>query len=319
MKVSFVIPCYRSQRTIEYVVNEIEQTMSGLQDYEHEIILINDSSPDDTFMTIRSLAEKNDRIIGVDLAKNFGQHAALMAGFGFAAGDIVVCLDDDGQTPAGEVTKLLEKIEEGYDVVYAKYDEKKHSWFRNTGSRINSRMTEVMLGKPSELYISSYFAARRFVVDEMLRYRNAFPYVIGLVLRTTNKICNVDVKHRDRREGESGYSLKKLLALWINGFTSFSVKPLRAATFCGLIIALTGFLYTIWTVIKKFINPDVPIGWSSTMSVILVIGGMILLVLGMIGEYIGRIYICINDSPQYVIREVIGNTGHADDPGNVTA
>lgn len=305
MKISYVIPCYRSMNTLEAVVEEIKEAMSKLDKYTYEIILINDCSPDDTISTIRKICKENDNIIGLDMAKNFGQHAALMAGFRHVTGDVVVCLDDDGQTPANEVDKLLAKIEEGYDVVYAKYEEKKHSAFRNLGSWMNKVMTEALLGKPKDLYVSSYFAARRYVIDEMARYNNAFPYVIGLVLRTTNRICNVSVKHREREIGTSGYSLGKLLALWINGFTAFSVKPLRIATFGGVIVALAGFVYTIYIVVNKFINPEVPLGWSSTMALILIIGGLILAVLGMIGEYIGRIYICLNNSPQYVIRERI--------------
>ena len=305
MKISYVIPCYRSMNTLEAVVTEIKETMSKLEQHTYEIVLINDCSPDDTISTIRKLCKENDNIIGFDMAKNFGQHAALMAGFRHVTGDVVVCLDDDGQTPANEVDKLLAKIEEGYDVVYAKYEEKKHSAFRNLGSWMNKVMTEVILGKPKDLYVSSYFAARRYVIDEMARYNNAFPYVIGLVLRTTNRICNVSVNHREREIGSSGYSISKLLALWINGFTAFSVKPLRIATFGGGVVAMLGFLYTIYIIINKFINPAVPMGWSSTMALILIIGGLILAVLGMIGEYIGRIYICLNNSPQYVIREKI--------------
>ena len=304
-KISFVIPCYRSENTLEEVVAEINEAMRALSNYTYEIILINDSSPDGTFNTIKRIASKYENVIGADMSKNFGQHAALMAGFSFASGDIVVCLDDDGQTPALEVGKLLDKIEEGYDVVYAKYDNKQHSGFRNFGSRVNSMMTEQMLGKPKELYVSSYFAAKRFVVDEMLKYQNCYPYVIGLVLRTTKNICNVSVNHRAREVGESGYSFKKLINLWMNGFTSFSVKPLRMATYAGLAVVLFGFLFFIWTVINYFTNPLVPVGWSSTVALILAVGGMILVVLGMIGEYIGRIYISINNSPQYVIREVV--------------
>lgn len=305
MKVSFIIPCYNSSKTIEKVVLEIKESMLKLKKYDYEIVLVNDSSPDQTFSVIRQLCATDDKIIGINLAKNFGQHAALMAGFHMASGDIIVCLDDDGQTPACEVGKLLNKIEEGYDVVYAKYPEKKHSAFRNWGSQLNKKMTEQMLDKPKDLYVSSYFATRKFVVDEMKKYGNAYPYVIGLVLRTTKNICNVDVNHREREVGVSGYSLKKLFALWINGFTSFSVKPLRIATFGGVIVALLGFLYTLWIIVRKCIYPGVPIGWSSTIAVTLIIGGMLLCVLGMIGEYIGRIYICINNSPQYVIREIV--------------
>ncbi|MBR4731203.1 MAG: glycosyltransferase [Lachnospiraceae bacterium] len=310
-KISFVIPCYRSENTIGHVIAEIDGKMQEMKDYEYEVVMVNDCSPDHTLESIRKLcAERpagNGARKGVSFAKNFGQHSALMAGLRETTGDYVVCLDDDGQTPANEVDKLIGKLEEGFDAVYAKYEHKKHSAFRNLGSKVNELMTRVMLGKPKELFISSYFAVRRFVVQDMIRYENSYPYVIGLVLRSTKSITNVVVTHRDREEGSSGYTLKKLLGLWFNGFTAFSVKPLRIATAIGSICAAIGFLYGIYTVIKKiFINPDVPMGFSSTMAAIVFFGGMIMLMLGLIGEYIGRIYISLNNSPQYVIREKIG-------------
>lgn len=301
--VSFVIPCYRSAQTVGGVVREIREAMKGLSQYRFEIILVNDASPDDTFETIRTLCRENKDICGVNLARNFGQHAALMAGFSHVRGDIVVCLDDDGQTPASEVGKLLSGIESGSDVVYAKYKNKRHSAFRNFGSKINELMTRVMLGKPKDLYVSSYFAAKRFVVEELLRYENPYPYVIGLVLRTTKKITNVEVTHREREVGVSGYTIGKLLGLWFNGFTAFSVKPLRIATVIGMLSACAGFAYGIFTVVKKFVNPAVPVGFSALMAAIVFFCGLILLMLGIIGEYIGRIYISLNNSPQYVIRE----------------
>jgi undecaprenyl-phosphate 4-deoxy-4-formamido-L-arabinose transferase len=284
---------------------EINKTMKALTRDTYEIVLVNDASPDNTFEAIRALCEQQKNICGVNLAKNFGQHSALMAGFSYVKGDIVVCLDDDGQTPADEVGKLLDAIEEGADVVYARYEHKQHSGFRNFGSKVNELMTRVMLGKPKDLYLSSYFAAKRFVVEEMLRYQNPYPYVIGLVLRSTKKIVNVDVTHREREIGTSGYTVGKLLALWFNGFTAFSVKPLRIATVLGVLSACAGFLYGIYTVIKKFVNPDVVVGFSALMAATVFFGGLILLMLGIIGEYIGRIYISLNNSPQYVIRESI--------------
>ena len=307
-KISFVIPCYRSENTIGHVVADIDATMQRqeLADaYEYEIILVNDCSPDNTLGTIRKLCEEKPYIKGIAFARNFGQHAALMAGLRQSAGDYVVCLDDDGQTPASEVDKLLAKLEEGFDAVYAKYENKQHSGFRNMGSKVNELMTRVMLEKPKELYISSYFAVKRFIVEDMIRYENSYPYVIGLVLRATKNITNVLVNHREREEGTSGYTLKKLLGLWFNGFTAFSVKPLRIATCIGGTSAIIGFLYGLYTIIKKFVNPDVPMGFSSTMAVLVFFGGMIMLMLGLIGEYIGRIYISMNNSPQYVIRERI--------------
>lgn len=308
MKVSFVIPCYASSKTLPAVVEEIDTTMASMKQYTYEIIMVNDYSPDDTFAVIRELCQQKKNRTGISLAKNFGQHAALMAGFHYITGDIVVCLDDDGQTPANEVGKLLTQIEKGYDVVYAEYENKQHSAFRNFGSRINKFMTEYMLDKPKDLYISSYFAVRRFIVDNMLEYEHSYPYVIGLVLRATKNITNVPVKHRARLEGESGYSFKKLLALWFNGFTAFSVKPLRLASCTGCLLATLGFAYTLYLIIRKLLHPQaILLGWSSTISLLLIIGGIILLVLGIIGEYIGRIYICINRAPQYVIRDIIGD------------
>ncbi|MBE5866174.1 MAG: glycosyltransferase family 2 protein [Lachnospiraceae bacterium] len=305
-KVSFVIPCYRSEHTVEGVVNEIAITMEALQEkYSFEVILINDCSPDNTMGTIRRLCEEKPYVKGIGFARNFGQHAALMAGLRQSQGDFVVCLDDDGQTPADEVNKLLEKLEEGFDAVYAKYEHKQHSGFRNLGSKVNELMTRVMLEKPKELYVSSYFAVKRFIVEDMIRYENSYPYVIGLVLRATKNITNVVVNHREREEGTSGYTLKKLLGLWFNGFTAFSVKPLRIATCVGAVSAFLGFAYGIYTILKKFINPDVPLGFSSMMAALVFFGGMIMIMLGLIGEYIGRIYISMNNSPQYVIRERI--------------
>lgn len=312
-KISFVIPCYRSEKTIGGVVTEIQDTMASMPRYVYDIFLVNDCSPDGTYDVIRALCARYDNIRGISLAKNFGQHAALMAGLRRSDGDIVVCLDDDGQTPADEVGKLLAGIEGGSDVVYASYENKRHSAFRNFGSWMNDIMTRMMLGKPKELHLTSYFAARRFVVDSMLEYENSYPYIIGLVLRATRNITNVPVSHRSRTVGTSGYTMKKLLGLWFNGFTAFSILPLRIATITGVTFAGAGFAYGIYTVVKKFINPDVPMGFSSLMAAVVFIGGMLMIMLGLIGEYIGRIYISINNSPQYVIREETGNLERVDE------
>ncbi len=304
-KISYVIPCYRSEKTLAGVVEEINSTMEAMQGYTYEIILVNDGSPDNTWGTICDIVKKDsdDRILGINFAKNFGQHAAIMAGLGRATGNYVVCLDDDGQTPADEVGKLIKALEDGADVAYARYEHKQHSFFRNFGTFMNETMATVMLGKPKELYVSSYFAARKFVVDEMIRYENSYPYVIGLVLRTTKNIVNVDVNHRKREVGESGYSFAKLFALWVNGFTAFSIKPLRLATFAGTVFAILGFLYGIYTIIKKFVYPIAPMGYAALMSAVIFMGGMLMLMLGMVGEYVGRLYISENKNPQYVIRE----------------
>lgn len=302
-KISFVIPCYRSEKTLPAVVKEIQDKLNTMPEFTYDIFLVNDCSPDNTLEVIRGLCEQYDNIKGISFSKNFGQHAALMAGLRHSDGDYVVCLDDDGQTPADEVDKLIAKLEEGFDAVYAKYDHKQHSSFRNLGSKVNELMLRVMLDKPADLYVSSYFAVKRFVVDDMICYANSYPYVIGLVLRTTKNIANVMVNHREREEGSSGYTLRKLMSLWFNGFTAFSVKPLRIATMVGGFSAVLGFAYGLYTIIKRFVNPNVPMGFSAMMSALVFFGGMMMLLLGLIGEYIGRIYISLNNSPQYVIRE----------------
>lgn len=306
-KVSFVIPCYRSEKTLPGVIEEIKDAMAKLSEYCFEIILVNDSSPDNTWKTIEQLSKENENITGINLAKNFGQHAALMAGMRESDGDFVICLDDDGQTPANEVGKLLAALEDNHDAVYARYGNKKHSAFRNMGSKVNELMTRVMLGKPKELFVSSYFGVKKFVVEDMIRYQNSYPYVIGLVLRATKNIVNVDVQHREREEGRSGYTLKKLLGLWFNGFTAFSVTPLRIATVIGVGCALIGFAYGIYIFVRRLLDPNMVMGFSSLMCVILFVGGMMMIMLGLVGEYIGRIYISLNNSPQYVIREKAGS------------
>ena len=304
MLVSFVIPCYHSEQTLGAVVAEIDGTMKTMPGYTWEIICVNDGTPNACWKKIQELcAEKPDSRHGICLARNFGQHAALMAGLHAAKGDRIVCLDDDGQTPANEVGRLLGAIDRGADVVYAKYEHKQHSGFRNLGSRVNEAMLHQMLGKPKDLYVSSYFAMRRYVLNEVLRYENSYPYLIGLVLRTTTNVVNVPVDHRKRTVGTSGYTLGKLFGLWMNGFTAFSIKPLRIATVVGSASAVIGFLYGIYTIIKRLVNPNVPVGFSALMSAIVFFGGMTILMVGLAGEYIGRTYISVNSAPQYVVRE----------------
>lgn len=299
-----VIPCYNSENTVKTVVDEVVETVSAHTDYDYEIILVNDCSPDNVFDVISDMAAQNPKIKGIELARNFGQHSAIMAGFHYVTGDIVVCLDDDGQTPADEMFKLIDALDEN-DLVFAKYTDKKHSAFRNFGSKVNDKMAQWLIDKPKGLRIMSYFACKRYVIEDVKKYDNPYPYISGLLLRTTKRIGNVEIHHRERIEGKSGYTMKKLLLLWLNGFTAFSVKPLRIATITGALTAVAGFIYGLYIIINKLVHPMTPLGYSSTMAVLLFLGGMIMLMLGLIGEYIGRIYISINNAPQYVIRKSV--------------
>lgn len=304
-KLSFVIPCYRSEKTLPSVINEIILCVTKLKKYSYEIILVNDNSPDNTFSVIQELCKGNRNIKSLDLSRNFGQHSATLAGFAYVKGDIVITLDDDGQIPVDELPILLDKMKEGYDIVMGEYNESKHSGLRRLGSKINDFMAQMLINKPKDLHFTSFVIIKSFIVKEIIKYKNPYPYLPGLLLRTSNKIINVPVNHRDRTIGKSGYTFLKLLSLWMNGFTAFSVKPLHIATAIGVICAISGFIFGGFIIIHKFLHPEILIGYSSIMATLLFIGGMIMLMIGLIGEYIGRIYISINNSPQFVIRETI--------------
>jgi len=307
-KFSFVIPCYRSEKTITTVVEEIKSEMAAKRPGDtYEIVLVNDCSPDNVWSVIEGLAQKEKNVIGINLAKNFGQHSALMAGYGKCSGEYVVSLDDDGQAPLDSLNDLIAKLEDGYDVVYAYYHEIKQNLFRRFGSWMAGKMGEMMLDPPKDMKGSSFYIARKFVIREMCNYNNPYPYLVGLVLRVTRKIAWVETNHRSRLEGTSGYSFARLLGLWLNGFTAFSVKPLRASTFLGFFFAFLGFAFSIFVIVRRLLGITTVDGWSTIIALILIIGGCILMMLGLIGEYIGRIYICINDSPQYVIKEIVKN------------
>ena len=307
-KLSFVIPCYNSEHTIELVVDEIKTTVLSKQDcYTYEIVLVDDNSPDNVWQTIKKLCASDNKIKGINLAKNFGQHSALMAGYASIEGDYIITIDDDGQTPASEVFKLVDKIDEGFDVVYGYYEERKDNGFRKLGTVLNNAMSEILIEKPKNIKLTSYFIAKKFIISEIIKYTNPYPYIWGLVIRTTRNIANVTITHRQRDEGKSGYTFIKLVSLWVNGFTSFSVKPLRISTFVGFLCAVVGFIGGLVIIVMKLLYPPISAGYSSMMAALLFIGGMIMIMLGLIGEYIGRIYICINVSPQYVIKEIIQN------------
>ena len=307
-KLSFVIPCYRSEKTITTVVEEIKREMAAKRPGDdYEIVLVNDCSPDGVWNVIEKLAETENNVIGINLAKNFGQHSALMAGYGKCSGDYVVSLDDDGQAPLDSLNDLITKLEEGYDVVYAYYRAVKQNMFRRFGSWMAGLMGKFMLEPPKDFVGSSFDIARSFVIREMCNYKNSYPYLVGLVLRTTRKIGYVATNHRSRLEGTSGDSFVRLRGLWLNGCPAFSVKPLRTSTFLGFFFAIVGFIYAIVIVVQKCLGVIGVAGWSSIIALMLIIGGCILIMLGLIGEYVGRIYICINNSPQYVIKEIKGS------------
>ena len=302
LKLSVVIPCYRSALFLETTVREVVGVLESMETLDYELILISDASPDDTYAVIEKCARENQRIIGAELSRNYGQHAALLAGYRMASGDYIVSMDDDGQTPAEGIPVLLEEIQKGFDVVFAKYPNIMQTRFRRFGSLLNQKMMGWLLSKPKAITTTSFFIFNRLVCDEIKKVTTPYPYIAGLIFRVTQKVSNVCVVQRKRSAGASNYSLHKLISLWLNGFTSFSVKPIRIATIIGMVVSFCGFIGIILVIVNKFIHPDAPLGYSSLMTVVLTLGGAIMFVLGMIGEYIGRIFISINNPPQYTIR-----------------
>lgn len=306
MKISFIIPCYNTTTTIYKIVNEIEEEMNKRSGEQYEIILINDASPNpETLPLLKNVVKEKKNIILIDLAKNSGQPNAILAGCRYATGNYIMTSDDDGQTELHRLGEFIEKLQEGYDVVCAKYTNRiQPSLFRRIGSGINRLMSDRLIERPKDVYMSTIFLAKRFVIDEIVKYDQPYGYLSGLILRVTQNIGNVEMEQQARKSGKSGYTFKKLFSLWLNGFTAFSIRPLRIADLMGFLFAGFGFILAFVTIIRKLVLVNVSVGWSSLISVILIASGLNLLVLGLIGEYIGRIYMCINKTPQSVIKEI---------------
>ncbi len=302
-RVSIVIPVYNGEQSIGRLTDELVLTLKEL--YDLEIVLVNDNSPDNSEVVCEGLFKKYPGIVCFySLAKNVGEHNAVMAGLNQATGDYMVIMDDDFQNPISEVVKLIDYATgNDCDVTYTFYKKKRHSFFRNLGSRFNDKAANVMLKKPKNLYLSSFKALNRFIVEEITKYDLPYPYIDGLILRTTDKIAKVEVEHRERESGRSGYTLAKLVRLWLNMFTSFSILPLRVSTIMGMIFSLLGLGLGVFTVIEKLANPGLPVGYAATIVVVSIFAGIQLISLGMIGEYVGRIFMSFNKKPQYTIRK----------------
>ena len=304
-KLSIVIPVYNSEKTIKEVVNEVEIAVSKLNSkFELEIILVNDYSKDNSLEVCKNICKNKPFVKLISFSKNFGQHNALMAGIKIASGDYIISMDDDLQTPPNEMGKLIDELEKNnYDVVFAKYKTENKSIFRIFGSFINDKMANILTEKPKSITTSSYFIIKKYIATEIIKYDNAYPYLGGLIFRVTQNVGNVLIQHKDRKIGKSNYTLRKLLQLWFNGFTSFSVKPLRISSIFGLFLSITGFIYLLIIIIRKILYPGIPVGWTSTIAAIIFFGGVQLLSIGLLGEYIGRVFLSINKKPQYVIKE----------------
>ncbi|MEG1825685.1 MAG: glycosyltransferase family 2 protein [Gordonibacter sp.] len=300
MKISVVIPCYYSEKVIADVVSQTraELVASG---YDYEFVLVNDGSRDKTFQAIEKLCEEDTRIKGIDLMRNFGQHNAIMAGLHETTGDAVLLMDDDMQTHPSQCLALIKGLEDGVDVVFAKFHIHKESLFRRCGSWFAMFTIRVLAGCPKGITDSNFLVMRACVRDEMLYYASSSVYIQGLIFRTTDRMVNVEVEHFDRQEGDSGYTLKSLLRLW-STILNFSVTPLRIASVLGVLMGGVGLIGAISLFIERLFDPSMQLGWASTMVAILVCSGVILVFMGFLGEYVGRLFMTVNKNPQFIVR-----------------
>ncbi|NGM86005.1 glycosyltransferase [Parapusillimonas sp. SGNA-6] len=307
-KLSIVIPVYGSELVLPQLVSRIKDVVEELHNVRgnYEIVFICDKSPDHSWDIIEALAKEAPQIRGILLRMNAGQHNALMAGFTHAKGEIIITMDDDLQHSPSDIPKLLSAINDGHDVAYARFKNRKHAQWKVAGSRLNDIVAGYLMQKPKDLYLSPFRAMKAAIKDDILRYQGPYAYVDGLILNTTRNIVSVDVDHHDRYAGDSGYSLRKSISLWLKMATNFSIFPLRLTSLMGMAISGLGFLLAILLVIQRFTLNMMPIGWSSLIVTILIIGGFQLLALGILGEYLGRVLLTINSRPQFVIEETIG-------------
>lgn len=300
---SFVIPVYRGAATVGAVVDAIASLRI---DGGHEVILVNDGSPDNSGEVCRALASRGDLPVTlVELSRNFGEHNAVITGLRYARGQYVVTVDDDLQNPIHEAHRLFEHARAGaWDIVYTRYPVKRHAGWRNLGSGFANWVGDWLLDKPKGLYLSSFRCMNALVVKHVIRYQGPFPYIDGLALQVAGRIDSIEVEHLPRQQGRSNYTMRRLIRLWLNLFVNFSIKPLRMATFAGLMFVVLGALGTIAVLIEALLGRT-PAGWASLAAFTLVLSGVQLLILGVIGEYLGHIALTNNGKPQSVVREVV--------------
>jgi glycosyltransferase involved in cell wall biosynthesis len=315
-ELSLVIPVYNGSRTIQGLVEHIHHVFEGRS---FEVVLVNDGSRDESEQVCAGLAKQFPSTVSfVHLSRNFGEHNAVLAGLSHSRGHYVGVLDDDGQNPPEEVARMLEALKQhDHDVVYGHYIEKMHSAFRNWGSRFNDRMATLMLQKPADLYLSSFKVMNRFVVDEVVKYQGPFPYIDGLIYRTTRNIGQIPVEHRASVDGVSRYGLRRLVALWLNMFLNFSITPLRVAVYVGLAASCFSVLALVLIWIDKiWITRDLTVGISTVLGTVALFSGVQLMILGVLGEYLGRMYLGHTRTPQYIVRYTLpaAQTRAADSP-----
>lgn len=308
MELSIVIPAYRSADTLPPLVARLRAVLDPAA-YDYEIIVVEDGSPDGgtTWDALQKLqAQHPDRVVAIQLMRNFGQHNAIMCGFRHARGRLVLTMDDDLQHLPEDIPRLVEALErDRLDLVYGTYDAKKHRAWRNLGSALINGFYRMVFRVPVNL--TSFRLMRRELVEATLSYDLNFTFIDGLLAWNTQRIGGVIVSHQPRAAGRSGYNLRKLLTLALNLFTNFSLLPLQLVSALGSFFAVCGLLTALAYLVLYLTHQIVVPGYASIIIAVLVLGGAQLMALGIMGEYIGRLHLNVNRKPQYAVRQVLGN------------
>lgn len=312
MLISIIVPCYYSKDTIGKVVEMTAEEFARHEGFECEFVLVNDGSTDGTFSQIKALAEKHENVKGINLLRNFGQHNALMAALHYIEGDYVLAMDDDMQTHPSQIFKLIEKIQEGYDIVFAHYAVRQTSGAKKLSHALNDLSSRILLGRPKDVTTSNFWIITSQVAREAAKYNGFSPYTDGVFFQITHNVGNVEVEHHKREVGSSNYTFKKLVRLWL-AYWNYSVVPLRIASVAGGCAALVGFVAVLITVVRKLVDPTLMLGWASTMCVVMLFAGMILMCLGIMGEYLGKIILTLNHTPQFIVRETVNVDNNLDE------
>ncbi len=302
IEISIVIPVYNSAENLEELCYQIND---ALKDIAYELILVNDRSPDNSWAVIEQLSDKYAQVLGLNLRKNCGQDNALLAGLNYAKGKYAVIMDDDLQHSPYDIIKLYEACKNSNsDVCYGNFEKREQALWKNLGSWFNGKISEWMMNKPKNIYLSPYKLFTKDIVDEIIKYEGPYPYIDGLILWVTDNVFQIDIEHHKRYKGSSNFNLSRSISVFLKNITTFSVVPLRLASLIGLICSLAGFGLILYYLVDYYINGNVVEGWTTLAVVQLFLGGLMLLFLGLTGEYLGRTYMNVNKKPQFTIKEI---------------
>lgn len=299
-EISVVIPVYNSHECVQEISVQIAD---ALKDFDYEQIMVNDCSKDSSWEEIKKVCQANKNVIGINLRKNAGQDSAILAGLNYAKGNFVVIMDDDLQHSPYDILKLYNEAKKGFDVCYANFEHKKQKLWKNLGSWFNGKISEISIGKPKEIYLSPFKILSKGVVQEIVKFNNLFPYIDGLIFQVTKNITQINIEHHKRELGKSNYNLVKSIKVFLRMLFGFSTMPLNISTYFGFVSAFAGFVLAIVYLVQYFTGKVEVQGWTTLVILLLFLGGLILVSLGIIGKYLGQIYLTVNAQPKFLVKE----------------